>query len=252
MKVLVTLAVEQEFAPWCRLRLFRRVSRGRVPSFTTEIGSAEVRVALTGMGRLALERVLPALFNDEPACCISAGLAGALSPDLRLGEVVAAAAVRSLPPGSAVEADPKMLERAVGCGARRVSAFLTVPRVVITAGEKRDLSSVADAVEMESFRLLSAAGERAIPAIAVRAVSDAADQDLPLDFNRVIDRRGRLSPSRLLAEVLRRPQRVPALVRLGGASRRAAGRLATFLDGYVASLASAAEMRTGLAGAVAR
>jgi adenosylhomocysteine nucleosidase len=251
MKVLVTFAVEQEFAPWRRLRAFRRVSRGSVPAFAAQVGTADVRVALTGIGHVTTERVLPTLFEDEPDFCISSGLAGALRPDLRSGEVLAAAAVRSQQAGRALEADARMLSLAVNLGARRIATLLTAPRVVNTAGEKRGCSSMGDAVEMESFRLLCAAAGRAIPAIAVRAVSDTADDDLPLDFNRVIDPRGRISYSRLMAEVLRRPQRLPALVRLGRSSQQAAARLTAFLDGYVAALASLAEPRADLAEAVA-
>jgi nucleoside phosphorylase len=251
MKVLVTFAVEQEFSPWRGLRAFRRVSRGAVPSFAAEVGPVEVRVALTGMGQVTTKGVLPTLFDDRPDFCISSGLAGGLRPDLRSGEVVAAATVRSRPAGRTVHADGQMLALAVAGGARRISTLLTAPRVVCTAGEKRGLGSLADAVEMESFGLLCAAAGLGIPAIAVRTVSDTADQDLPLDFNRVIDPRGRVSYSRLTAELLRRPQRVPALVRLGRSSQQAAARLAAFLDAYVAALASPAEPRAVLAEAVA-
>lgn len=249
--MLVTFAVEQEFAPWRRRRAFRRVSRGSVPAFAAEVGPADVRVALTGIGHVNAERILPTLFDDEPDFCISSGLAGALRPDLRSGEVFAAAAVRWPQAGRALEADARMLALALDHGARRIATLLTAPRVVHSAGEKRGFSAMADAVEMESFRLLCAAAGRGIPAIAVRAVSDTADEDLPLDFNRVIDPRGRVSYYRLIAEVLRRPQRVPALVRLGRSSQQAAARLAAFLDAFVASLASPAEPRADLAEAVA-
>src|SRR5271165_7516432 len=85
MRVLVTFAVEAEFAPWRKLRKFKKTlfnaahySKG-VPVNAAEIGAHEVFTYLTGIG---IE-----MFNFEAACCfkdgridavISSGLAGAL------------------------------------------------------------------------------------------------------------------------------------------------------------------------------
>ncbi len=43
----------------------------------------------------------------------------------------------------------------------------------------------ADAVEMESFAVLSRARANGVPGIAIRAVSDTVDEDLPLGMNEV-------------------------------------------------------------------
>ena len=72
-----------------------------------------------------------------------------------------------------------------------------------------------------------------IPAVAIRAVSDAHDQSLPYDFARALDSRGHLSHLRLLGHVARRPHRLPELIRLGRSSRAAASALADFLDQFL-------------------
>ena len=101
------------------------------------------------------------------------------------------------------------------------------------------MRGIAEAVDMESFFILNEAQERAIPGVAIRAVSDAADESLPMDFTQVLDERGRVRISRLAGKIARAPQRIPALIRLGSASRRGAKRLARVLDKTIESLSAA-------------
>jgi hypothetical protein len=75
--------------------------------------------------------------------------------------------------------------------------------------------------------------------VAVRVIGDTAEQDLPLDLNRVVGREGKVEASRLVKEIARRPWSVPALAQLGRQTQRAATKLAEFLDGYVTGLAEA-------------
>jgi len=54
-----------------------------------------------------------------------------------------------------------------------------------------------------------------VPFYCVRAVSDTAHEDLPLDFNLYRDRAGRFSLSKIALAAIRRPfTRIPALRRL--------------------------------------
>jgi adenosylhomocysteine nucleosidase len=91
---------------------------------------------------------------------------------------------------------------------------------------------------MESGEVLYEAAAFGAKGIAVRAISDAADEDLPLDFNRVTTPSGEVSIPRVLAEVVRHPLSTPALMRFGNQSRMAAEKLAAFLDRYVEAVAS--------------
>ena len=93
MKILVTFALENEFAPWRKMRRFRRASVDNLDQmYEAEVGSADVRVVLTGAGRFAAQRSLGRAFDYEPDMCIACGLAGALKPDYRPGAVLAARA----------------------------------------------------------------------------------------------------------------------------------------------------------------
>jgi hypothetical protein len=69
--------------------------------------------------------------------------------------------------------------------------------------------------------------------VAIRAISDRADENLPIDFNRTISSDSRVSIPRVLAEVAKSPSTLGALIRFGKQSRSAAEALARFLEIYV-------------------
>jgi len=77
-----------------------------------------------------------------------------------------------------------------------------------------------------------------VPAVAVRAISDAADEDLPVDFGRIVDSRGHLNYGGLFKEVGLHPYRLAPLMKFAGQSRAATGSLADFLDRFISAIAA--------------
>lgn len=238
MRILVTFALNAEFAPWRRQQHFRRLTLATPSLYEARIGGADVRVVLTGVGATHARRAMQLALVEKPDFCIASGLAGGLRMGQRTGEVLAARAVLAPSGAVFVKSDSRLLGAALHCGAREIPAIRSVEMVVLSAVEKARLAVSADAVEMESFAVLSEAQNSGVPAVAIRVIGDTAEQDLPIDFNRVLGREGRVSPSRLLAELARNPLCVPAVARLGRQSQRAATQLALFLDRYVGMLAS--------------
>jgi hypothetical protein len=108
--------------------------------------------------------------------------------------------------------------------------FRTSESLLRTAGEKQALGLEADAVEMESYAVLAEAAQWGVPGVAIRAISDGAGEDLPYDFDRARDPDGRIRLLGVLAEIARRPHRLPALLRLSRQCRHAAAFLTQFLD----------------------
>lgn len=251
MRILVTFALNAEFAPWRRLRRFRRVPLATLPLYEARIGAADVRVVLTGVGTTHASRAMQLALVEKPHFCIASGLAGGLRMEQKSGEVLAARAVLAPSGVVLVKSDAWLLGAALDCGAREIRTIRSVEMVVLSAAEKARLVVSADAVEMESFAVLSEAQNAGVPAVAIRVIGDTAEQNLPLDFNRILGREGRLRPARLFAELARNPMRVPALARLGRQSRRAATQLALFLDRYVSMLASGQGREQAVAGVAA-
>jgi adenosylhomocysteine nucleosidase len=235
MNILVTFAVEAEFTPWRKRRKFRRLPGDR-PCFEAQFGGARVRVVLTGMGQVhALElarRVLP----DRPDICISTGLAGALRSGYRPGVVLAARLVSEVGEPVAVASHPELLATAVDCGARQVERFATSRTLVARAQEKSRLGRHAEAVEMESYTILAEAARHGVPAVAVRAIGDTVDFDLPYDLERARDARGQIRIGGVVGQALRHPGGLPALFALARDCRVAARHLADFLDTYAGTL----------------
>jgi len=255
MKILVTFALDNEFAPWRALRKFRPSRWGPVDVFLSDIGACELAVILTGAGPRQAALAISKMIRQDPdfaTICISSGFAGALRPEYAVEQIVAARTVVSedrpettgrdaSETSPAIDGSSALISFASANGATVVEKFYTAGRVVGSALEKNRLGGIADAIEMESYEILRGAASVGIPAIAIRAVSDSSNEDLPFDLNGVFTDEGRVSIPRVIGQLAQHPQSLPGLVRLGQNSRAAAESLARFLESYAGVLAS----RTG-------
>lgn len=238
MKVLVTFAVPTEFAAWRRRHDFRQVAHEPFSLYVAEIAGSVVRVLLTGIGTRAATEAMRWALASPADICISSGLAGALNPDLTVGTVLAARVVCRAERELAVASDRALLAVACDAGARQVDRLLTSERLVLDAAKKVVLAGEAEAVEMESFVVLAEAARHGVRAVVIRAVSDAASTTLPYDFEKVCNERGEVQVGALIAEIVRQPQRLPAMVHLFRDCRFAARMLAEFLDQYLNQLSA--------------
>jgi hypothetical protein len=121
---------------------------------------------------------------------ISTGYCGALDPALKVTDIVvsdSAGFETSLP---------------YVCG-----EICSTDRVASTAAEKRLLreQTGALAVEMEAAAVKRAADQWGVPYTCIRVVSDAADQDLPLDFNKFRKTSGDFDLNRIALAAVARP-----------------------------------------------
>lgn len=253
MRILVTFAVEAEFAPWRKKHHFSLIRLGDLTTYGTEIAGAYIVVLLTGMGSkragsatLGIQMIAAEtgrLFD----VCVSTGLAGALQPEITAGEIVVArelrtGAVRADLGKDVISCDAELIALTKKCGAREVKAFYEEDHIVITAAEKAKLSSSADVVDMESFDVISECSVWGTRGVAVRAISDTAQNDLPLDLNLALTRAGDVSLSRIIGQALRQPKTVLGLVRFGSQSRKSAESLGDFLDSFITALAAKSEI----------
>lgn len=238
MKILVTFAVASEFAAWRRRHDFRQVAHEPFAVYVSEIGGNAVRVLLTGMGTAAATEATRWALTSPADLCISTGFAGALNAELSLGAVLAGRVVLRAERELAVASDHQLLAVAQDAGARQVDRFLTSEHLIADAAQKVALAGEADAVEMESFVILAEAARHGVRAAAIRAVSDTAFRSLPYDFDRARDARGQIRLAALASQVIRQPQRLPALLRFARECRFAAAELADFLDRYLRLLSA--------------
>jgi adenosylhomocysteine nucleosidase len=153
---------------------------------------------------------------------ISIGIAGALSPDLVVGDVVIAE--RVVTANEAFETDAKWTARLAGALPNaQIGAILGRGAIAESVELKATLreSTRADAVDMESHLAARAAMERGVPFAALRVISDTAYRTLPPAALVAMNPDGSISLGRVLLSVLRQPSQIPALIRTGRESEKA-------------------------------
>jgi nucleoside phosphorylase len=214
------------------LAALRRLSRAG------GLGGRRILLARTGDGARRAA-TLDAFLAVHPAdLVIGAGVAGGLSPDLAIGDVVVAMAVRD-PDGPAPLPDPTWTRRALDQGAR--GATFVSSRDVLATSEAKATALAAlpagttGAVDMESAAWARAASARGVPYVIVRAISDAANEPLPSLLAGCLDPEGGISRSRVIGRALVHPSSLPELWRLRLRIRDAMERLVDFIERLLAS-----------------
>ncbi len=222
----VTAAVSplgEEMAALARRAGVRGPIRGRPWIAWGELAGRRVLLAVTGEGaRLAAAGLEAALTAHTVARVVTFGVAGGLSPELAVGSLVASREI--VEAGETWSAtDPESLRLAVAAGAS-AGVVAGAQRVLATPGEKRRAwealgrPSVA-VVDLESAAFARVAARLGVPHLALRAVSDAADEALPLPIERFRGEDGATRRAAMLSWALARPR---AWVALGRLARRAA------------------------------
>jgi adenosylhomocysteine nucleosidase len=175
---------------------------------------------------LARRAVETAAERENVAAVVSVGFCGALAADLPVASIVVADRILDVERGrSYITRAPRRFS-----GGNHPRAVVSVNRVAVTVSERRNLGEGGGAaVEMEAAGVAECARSRDLPFYCIRSVSDGADQDLAMDFNRMRDGQGRFSRARIVRAALRRPAAVPALMELARNCRMAADALGEFL-----------------------
>lgn len=183
-----------------------------------------------GRARRETERLM-----GEVAGFVSFGLAGALVPDLKPGDLLLPEEIIAAD-GSRIGTDPDWRARLVELAGSivpgaRLGPLLGSDALIETAVAKAALhrASGAIALDMESHAVARTARAAGLPFVVIRAIADPAEQALPAAACVALDAEGRVRPSAVAAALLRRPGDLPALLRLArqsGAGLRTLRRVA--------------------------
>jgi adenosylhomocysteine nucleosidase len=199
-------------------------------------GPQEVAVAHSGVGTAAAGKIARAvLAAHQPQLVICTGFAGGLDPRLKVGDLVVATNHSS---SMLVEESRSLLPAGSICG-----VLTTRQSAAESAGEKQRIATCtgAAAVDMETEAIADVCAAAAVPLLAVRAISDAAADPLPVPLERCYDlQRQRPRPLVLVSYLLRNPQRAAPFVRFVANLSRPRAALSSFLVAFIASHASEA------------
>jgi adenosylhomocysteine nucleosidase len=218
-----------------------RPFRKRLQSFPT---SSHVYLRCSGVGaeRAASTADDVAVVAAPGDVLLICGFAGGLTSEMKPGSLIVADSVIDHLTGQNYKPDSELLYAAESVRLSGVSVqrgtLMTGNRVLVTAGEKRQFAEQSGgvAVDMESAGAAQVAQKYGVPWLAVRAITDGVDDDLPLDFNALADASGNVHRGRILLATLTHPWKIPALIRLGKRSSLAAENLAAFLEALLPHL----------------
>jgi len=189
----------------------------------------DVVILHSGVGMTsATARAGEFLESHSPTAWIAAGFGGALSAELKVGEIVTA---RNFSDGA--------LLGAVAALPAHTGTLITTRRVVETAEEKNDLGRHTGAmvVDMETAAIHRLCVARGVPVLAIRAISDTAGQDLPVPTSIWFDKKRQTPrPVPLLLHLVAHPSRITPFFRFVRGVGVARARLTDFLLAALAAL----------------
>ena len=230
----VVFALSQESGCFVDMLSDVRVTRG--DGFVARrglLGERGVVVMESGPGRQRAARATHALIDAyRPRFVVASGFAGGLDARVKRHDLVAADSLVDIE-GRELALDPATLAPWLDETPRlHRGRLLTVDRIIRRAEEKRQLGEKhhALAVDMESFAVAEVCRERAVPVLIVRAISDAADDELPRDIGHLLSRKtfaGQLGAA--VGSVFRRPGAMKDLFHLHQTALESSARLAKFL-----------------------
>lgn len=194
----------------------------------------DVAAVPSGGSRAALERRLADLDPARFGAVLSFGLAGALNPALRVGDVVVSRQVQSaleeessLPPRTEAPAWWAALENRLATLGPRVvrGTVLGVDAPLASAAAKASSreASACVAVDMESHLAAAFAARHRLPFGILRVISDGAGHAIPPAAMAAMREDGGIDAAAVLRSLARDPGQIPALIRTARDGVRAFG-----------------------------
>jgi len=177
----------------------------------------------TGGNPEATQRAVEAMIGEGAERLISFGIAGALDPALKPGDLVLGAAVH-LPDGHRQPVDQKWLVHIAHLLPHaRIAAVAGSSTIVATAADKATVhrDSGAACVDQESHWVAKIADANRVPFIVMRAIADRAGDSLPQAVLVGLDEHGEPRTGAVLAALVRDPMQIGGLIRVAFQTRKA-------------------------------
>jgi adenosylhomocysteine nucleosidase len=241
----LTAAVEEELGGVRRkMAAVETIDQNGWRLFLGRYGGKQILLAQTGIGQIKAEAATRFLLENYPVSAfISFGFAGALLPDLEVGDLIVCERLHcgyAPAGGEPLHSDPELLVRISRCRCAAtpvLGSSVTVRRLVAETEAKKALGIAfrAQVVDMEGYWIARLAAAWQIPFLAVRAVSDTLTQSLPR-FDRYLSPDGELSRGRAMFYSLFHPYELAKLWRLYLNGRRASANLTDLLGGLIPGL----------------
>jgi hopanoid-associated phosphorylase len=208
----------------------RRVNRAQLPILVIAgmkqeaacVAGAGVMVLCSGADPTRLRASLDELATKELGVVVSFGLAGGLDPALRPGDVVVAD--RIVAGNATFPTHPELMTALADMAQKATTGAIAGADAPVMDGEAKAAlraGSSARAVDMESHIAAAYAQKRKIPFGALRVVCDPAERALPALAAKAITPSGDIDGGYIARSLLREPGQIAGLIRAGLDSRAA-------------------------------
>lgn len=194
----------------------------KIPKGQCGLINDSVLVALSGTGSLNAQAAATLLIEQGATQLISWGCAAALSPQLRAGDLTLATAVINTDDGDAQAEVSKPWQ--AHCK-KQLSETLTIhtgtlassKQIIISSEHKQRLHAATGAcvLDMESLAIAKIAQQYNYPFIAIRAIADPVNMDLPQAISVAINTEGEVVLNRLLGYLVKHPSELLGLIKVG-------------------------------------
>lgn len=247
--IAVLCAIRQEISPLVAcMNVSKKFDVDNVLFYHGDLNGLPLTLVQSGIGRdNAIKAASCLLESIRVDLLISAGVAGGIRQGIHVGDLIVAEHV-GYTRQEDFDEDGLQLESDFVCNkdivqtAREFSNslestvhfgnLLTVDKVISKASTKRKIGEQNPymAVEMESAAIAEVACNKNIEFAAIRSISDDIEDDLNLDYDKIISDEGKVKVTSIALGVMRNPQRLALLSRLNKQTKSAAKNLALFMS----------------------
>ena len=210
---------------------------GKTSAWPGKWGKQRIVLVRSGVGQQRAEAAtLQVIDRFKPSTLVSIGYAGAVQPELNVGDLVIADTIIEEKKKGKYSPDSDWLNRAkdVSCpeGFKAVvGGLLTVDNVIHDSLSKQELGKNygVQAVEMETSAIANMAEEKNVPFLSLRVISDRLDQEL-LDSSSFLGSDGEISTLKAGWYVLTHPGSIKSALSLRSQTQIATQALTKFLS----------------------
>jgi adenosylhomocysteine nucleosidase len=261
-RMLLLAALPWEVRPFLRRNRCRRRRAGvEGPAWELAVGPGWGLLALTGLGAEAARRAASRLVSHlRPRLLLSLGFGGAVSPELRPGDLVLGEyfgsydpLTRLLQPVAAPPPPrplPELLRALAAAGPPTFAgSIITTPRIIRKSGLGEALAWLRRPVlDLETAAVAEVARAEGLPFLGLRAITDAAAEEITEFLARPQPNTGTPGWMDALGWLAGDPRRMADLLHLWRRSQLAAARLAQALQVLLPQLAGAGQELEGQPG----
>lgn len=180
----------------------------------------EVLLTYSGAGAENARKAAELLVSKGATKLMSWGCAAALSPDLKMGDLVLADSLMD-ENGDEISVHPIWHQHAKTVLGSQITAYkgavYASSSIVSTAQAKGKLHAKTGAIalDMESSAIAKVAQHYALPFLAIRVIADPTSMDLPTAVENSLNENGEVAIARIIKSLVLNPKELPHLIQIG-------------------------------------